>query len=69
MNKEHKEFYSKHLSPTEQMFLRTTAPLSTDTYFGRVCYNNCIQMTLNANANNNSTNMYSGIIGILFLYE
>ncbi|WPK19841.1 hypothetical protein [Salmonella phage SD-1_S14] len=69
MNKEHKEFYSKYISPSEQMFLRTTAPLSTNTFFGRVCYNNCIQMTLNANEDGNSTNLYSGIIGILFLYE
>lgn len=69
MNKEHKEFYAKFISPSEQMFLRTTAPLSTDTHFGRACYNNCIQMTLNANADGNSTNLYSGIIGILFLYE
>ncbi|AGC34961.1 hypothetical protein ACQ29_gp281 [Escherichia phage PBECO4] len=51
------------------MFLRTTPPLSTNTFFGRVCYNNCIQMTLNANEDGNSTNLYSGIIGILFLYE
>lgn len=69
MNNEHKEFYSKYISPSEQMFLRTTEPLSTNTHFGKECYNNCIQMTLNANANDNSTNLYSGIIGILFLYE
>ena len=33
MNKEHKEFYSKYISPSEQMFLRTTPPLSTNTFF------------------------------------
>lgn len=69
MNKVHKEFYSRYLSLSEQMFIRSTPPLSTDTYFGRVCYNKCVQMTLNANDNNNSTNLYSGIIGILFLYD
>ena len=69
MNNEHKEFYSKHLSPTEQMFLRSVSPLRLDTPHARDCFNNCIRITLEALENNNKNIQYSGVMGLIFFYE
>lgn len=69
MNTEHKEFYTKYLSNEEQLFLRSVSPLSTNTHFGRDCFNNCIRSTLEAIECNNKNIMYSGLIGLIYLYE
>jgi hypothetical protein len=69
MNTEHKEFYTKHLSNEEQMFLRSVSPLSLDTPHSRYCFNNCIRSTLEAIENNSKNNLYSGVIGLIYFYE
>ncbi|HCJ9509941.1 hypothetical protein ACRYKS_22880 [Escherichia coli] len=66
---EQKEFYTKHLSASEQMFLRSVSPLSLDTPHARDCFNNCIRITLEALENNNKNIQYSGVMGLIFFYE
>lgn len=66
MNTEHKEFYTKYLSSAEQMFLRTTPPLSTETQFGKECFNVCISSALEATED---SAMYSNLIGLIYFYE
>ncbi|WAE76861.1 hypothetical protein vBEcoMphAPEC6_00020 [Escherichia phage ph0011] len=66
---EQKEFYTKHLSTSEQMFLRSVSPLRLDTPHARDCFNNCIRITLEALENNNKNIQYSGVMGLIFFYE
>lgn len=69
MNTEHKEFYTKYLSNEEQLYLRSVSPVSTNTQFGRDCFNNCIRSTLEAIECNNKNIMYSGLIELIYFYE